>query len=254
VTGQRVAITAAANGIGLAIARAFAAEGANVHVCDADPVAVAALDEPGIVAAVVDVADGAALDAWLDGVLAALGGLDVLVNNAGVSGPTALVEDVAPAEWERCLAVGLTSHYRATARVVPAMKRAGAGSVICISSTAGLHGLGRRTPYAAAKWAVVGLAKSLAVELGPHGIRANAVCPGSVEGPRIRGVLERDAAARGIPVAEVVRETLEGQSITRFVAPEEIAAMCVFLASDVAAMVTGQAIAVDGHTEAFHTG
>jgi NAD(P)-dependent dehydrogenase (short-subunit alcohol dehydrogenase family) len=221
-------------------------------VCDADPDAVARAAGEGLGATVVDVTDLAALDAWLDGVLAAGDGLDVLVNNAGASGPTAPIEDITADEWQRCLAIGLTSHYRAAARVLPAMKRAGSGSIIEISSTAGLYGLGRRTPYASAKWAVIGLAKSLAVELGPHGIRVNAICPGSVEGPRIRGVIEREAAVRGVPAEDVRRETLAGQSIARFVEPEEIAAMCLFLASEEARMVTGQAIAVDGHTEAFH--
>lgn len=252
--GQKVAITAAASGIGLVIARAFAAAGADVHLCDVDRHAVDAIDAPGITAATVDVADGEALDAWLDRALLSLGGLDVLVCNAGISGPTAAVEDVAPADWERCLAVGLTSHYRACARVVPTMKEARSGSIVAISSTAGLFGVGRRTPYAAAKWGVIGLVKSLAVELGPYGVRANAVCPGSVEGPRIRGVLEREAEARGIHLDAVVEEALTGQSIRRFVAPEEVADLCLYLASDGARMINGQAIAVDGHTETFHIG
>ena len=250
----RVAITAAGSGIGLAIARAFAAQGDNVHVCDVDAGAVAAAAAEGLAAREVDVGDVAALDRWIDGVLDRLGGLDVLVNNAGIAGPTALVEDVEAGDWERCLAVGLTSHYRACARVVPAMKAARSGSIVNISSTAGQHGLGMRTPYAAAKWAVIGLTKSIAIELGPYGVRANAICPGSVDGPRMRAVIEREAAARGASADEVTREYVGGQSIARWVQPGEIADMCVFLASDAARMVTGQAIAVDGHTETFHIG
>jgi NAD(P)-dependent dehydrogenase (short-subunit alcohol dehydrogenase family) len=207
-----------------------------------------------LTAQAVDVADLPALDAWIDGVLDAMGGLDVLVNNAGIAGPTALIEDVSAADWERCLAVGLTSHYRTCARVIPAMKAARSGSIVNISSTAGQHGLGMRTPYAAAKWAVIGLTKSIAIELGAHNVRANAICPGSVDGERMRSVIEREAAARGAPVADVTREYVGGQSIARWVQPEEIADMCVFLASDAARMVTGQAIAVDGHTETFHIG
>ncbi|HEY7257671.1 MAG TPA: SDR family oxidoreductase [Gaiellales bacterium] len=248
----RVAITAAAGGIGLAIARTFAAQGDDVHVCDVDAAAVAAASAEGFAAAHVDVGDLAALDRWIDGVLDGLGGLDVLVNNAGIAGPTALVEDVAAEEWERCLAVGLTSHYRTCARVIPAMKAAHSGSIVNISSTAGQHGLGMRTPYAAAKWAVIGLTKSIAIELGPYGVRANAICPGSVDGERMRAVIEREAAARGASPEEVTREYVGGQSIARWVQPEEVADMCVFLASDAARMVTGQAIAVDGHTETFH--
>jgi NAD(P)-dependent dehydrogenase (short-subunit alcohol dehydrogenase family) len=250
----RVAITAAAGGIGLAIARAFAAQGGDVHLCDVDAAAVAAAAAEGLAASEADVGDIAALDRWIDGVLDRLGGLDVLVNNAGIAGPTALVEDVAAGDWERCLAVGLTSHYRMCARVIPAMKAARSGSIVNISSTAGQHGLGMRTPYAAAKWAVIGLTKSIAIELGPYGVRANAICPGSVDGPRMRAVIEREAAARGASSEEVTREYVGGQSIARWVQPEEIADMCVFLASDAARMVTGQAIAVDGHTETFHIG
>ncbi|HEX2378059.1 MAG TPA: SDR family oxidoreductase [Gaiellales bacterium] len=250
----RVAITAAGSGIGLAVARAFAARGDDVHLCDVDPAAVAAAAREGLTAQAVDVADLPALDAWIDGVLDAMGGLDVLVNNAGIAGPTALIEDVSAADWERCLAVGLTSHYRTCARVIPAMKAARSGSIVNISSTAGQHGLGMRTPYAAAKWAVIGLTKSIAIELGAHNVRANAICPGSVDGERMRSVIEREAAARGAPVDDVTREYVGGQSIARWVQPEEIADMCVFLASDAARMVTGQAIAVDGHTETFHIG
>jgi NAD(P)-dependent dehydrogenase (short-subunit alcohol dehydrogenase family) len=250
----RVAITAAASGIGLAIARAFAAHGAQVHVCDVDPAAVRAAGAEGLVATEVDVAVVDALDRWIDGALASLGGLDVLVNNAGIAGPTALVEDVGADEWERCIAVGLTSHYRTCARVIPAMKAAGDGSIINISSTAGQYGMGMRSPYAAAKWAVIGLTKSLAIELGPYGVRANTICPGSVDGDRMRSVIQREAAARGSSSEDVEREYVEGQSIARFVQADEIADMCRFLASDAARMVSGQAIAVDGHTETFHLG
>jgi NAD(P)-dependent dehydrogenase (short-subunit alcohol dehydrogenase family) len=250
----RVAITAAAGGFGLTVARAFAAQGADVHVCDVDADAVRAAAAEGLNASVVDVADGEALDRWTDAALAAGDGLDVLVNNAGIAGPTALIEDIAAGEWERSLAVSLTSHYRTCARVVPAMKAAGSGSIINISSTAGQYGIGLRAPYVAAKWAVIGLTKSLAIELGPHGVRANAICPGSVDGDRMRGVISREADARGAAAAEVEREYLEGQSIARFVQPAELADLCLFLASDASRMITGQAIAVDGHTETFHIG
>jgi NAD(P)-dependent dehydrogenase (short-subunit alcohol dehydrogenase family) len=250
----RVAITAAASGIGLAVARAFAAQGDDVHVCDVDTEAVASAAAEGLVATQVDVADLAALDRWIDGVLDRLGGLDVLVNNAGIAGPTALVEDVAAEEWEHCLAVGLTSHYRTCARVIPAMKVARSGSIVNISSTAGQVGLGMRAPYTAAKWAVIGLTKTLAIELGPYGVRANAICPGSVDGERMRSVIEREAAARGASSEEVTLEYVGGQSIARWVQPGEIADLCVFLASDAARMISGQAIAVDGHTETFHIG
>jgi len=252
--GTRVAITAAGSGIGLAVARAFAAQGARVHVCDVDVAAVRSAAAEGLTAAQVDVADPAAVDGWIDATLEALGGLDVLVNNAGIAGPTALVEDVAAEEWERCLAIGVTSHYRTCARVIPSMKAARAGSIINIASTAGQYGIGMRAPYVAAKWAVIGLTKTLAIELGPYDVRANAICPGSVDGIRMRDVIAREATARGASSEAVEREYLEGQSIARFVQPDEIADTCLFLASDAARMISGQAIAVDGHTETFHIG
>ena len=251
---QRVAITAACGGFGLVVAQAFAADGADVRVCDVDEAAVAAAAASGLPATRVDVADGDALDGWIDGVLSDLGGLDVLINNAGIAGPTALVEDIEPAEWERCLAIDLTSHYRTCARVVPVMKAAGSGSIINVSSTAGQLGMGMRSPYVAAKWGVIGLTKSLAIECGASGVRVNAICPGSVDGDRMRRVIAREAAARGASVESVQREYLSGQSISRFVSPSEVADLCLFLASDAARMVSGQAIAVDGHTETFHIG
>jgi NAD(P)-dependent dehydrogenase (short-subunit alcohol dehydrogenase family) len=253
-TPANVAITGAAGGFGLTMARAFAAQGAEVHVCDVDDAAVRSAAAEGLHASEVDVADLTALDWWIDGVLDACGGVDVLINNAGVAGPTALVEDIEPAEWQRCLAIDLTSHYRACARVIPTMKAARRGSIVNISSTAGLYGIGLRAPYVAAKWAVIGLTKTLAIELGPYGVRANAICPGSVDGDRMRGVIDRESAARGRPAQAVEREYLEGQSIARFVQPGDVADLCVFLASDAARMITGQAIAVDGHTETFHIG
>jgi NAD(P)-dependent dehydrogenase (short-subunit alcohol dehydrogenase family) len=252
MTAQRVAITAAGGGIGFAIAQAFAAQGADVHICDIDATAIAAADAQGLRASHVDVSDPEAVDRWIEDVLAMSGGLDVLVNNAGTSGPTALIEDVELAEWDRCLAIGLTSHYRTCARVAPAMKASKNGSIINISSTAGTYGIGMRAPYVATKWAVIGLTKTLAIELGGDGVRVNAICPGSVDGDRMRGVIEREAAARRASPDQVQREYLQGQSIARFVQPGEIADLCLFLASDDARMISGQVIAVDGHTETFH--
>lgn len=250
----RVLVTAGASGIGAAIAAAFRAGGALVSVADMDASAVAAAQQsdPGLQAVRVDVSKPDEVDAWIDGAVAAWGGIDVLVNNAGTAGPTALVEDVSVDEWRACLSISLDSHFFTARRVVPLLKAQGSGSIISISSTAGFYGFGLRTPYASAKWAVIGLTKSLAVELGPHGVRANAICPGSVEGPRMTRVIDAEAGMRGIDPQVVRDEYTQGQSIPRFVRPSEIADLCVFLASPGAAMINGQAIAVDGHTETFH--
>jgi NAD(P)-dependent dehydrogenase (short-subunit alcohol dehydrogenase family) len=247
-------ITAAAAGIGRAIAEAFVNDGATVHVCDVDGAAVEAMSAavPGCAARLVDVTDPAAFDMWFDEGLTALGGVDVFINNAGVKGPTALVEDIDPDEWRQCLAVCLDSHFFGARRAAPVMKAQRSGSIINVSSVAGLVGYGMRTPYAAAKWAVVGLTKSLAIELGPHNVRCNAICPGSVRGERIDRVIAAEAAERNVTVEEVTRSYLDGQSIKRFVEPREIAELCRFLASPAASMITGQAMGIDGHTETYH--
>jgi NAD(P)-dependent dehydrogenase (short-subunit alcohol dehydrogenase family) len=252
----RVMVTAGAAGIGAAIAAAFLDDGARVSVTDVDDdaMALALGSHPELHGVVCDVADEHAVDAWFGGVLAAGGGLDVLVNNAGIAGPTAYVEDVSYDEWRQCLAVGLDAQFLTSRRAARVMKDQGAGSIINISSTAGLVGYGMRTPYASAKWAVIGLTKSLAIELGAFGVRVNAICPGSVDGPRMRGVIAREAQVRGVDTETVSLEYTAGQSISRFVQPGEIADLCRFLASPAASMISGQAIAVDGHTETFHLG
>jgi len=251
---QRVVVTAGAAGIGRAIADAFAHEGAIVHVCDVDDAALAECrtSSPTIRATKVDLGDPTAVQQWMDMAIADLSGIDVLVNNAGAKGPTAFVEDVTVEEWRGCLTVGLESHFLCAGRVTLPMKAQGHGCIINISSTAGQYGYGMRTPYAAAKWAVIGLTKSLAVELGPYGVRCNAICPGSVRGPRMEAVIAAEAAQRRVAPTVVAEGYLAAQSIHRFVEATEIAAMCTFLASPAAAMISGQAIAVDGHTETFH--
>ena len=247
-------ITAAATGIGRSVVAAFVAQGARVHLCDVNEVALAECraNSPLVTASKVDLADAIAVDAWLDLAIDDLGGVDVLVNNAGIKGPTAFVEDVTLTEWRESLAIGLDTQFLCARRVAPLMKAQHGGSIINMSSMAGVYGYGRRTPYAAAKWAVIGFTKSLAIELGPHGVRCNAICPGSVAGDRMQTVIEAEAADRGVAPDVVETEYLGGQSIKRFVEPTEIADLCVFLASPASSMISGQAIGIDGHTEAYH--
>jgi NAD(P)-dependent dehydrogenase (short-subunit alcohol dehydrogenase family) len=250
----RVLVSAGASGIGVAIAGRFRADGARVSVCDRDDAAVSRMlgADPDLHGVVADVADGDALAGWVEGVVERWGGVDVLVNNAGIAGPTARVEDIDPADWRECLAVNLDSQFLLARLVVPSMKAQRDGVIVNISSTAGLYGYGMRTPYAASKWAVIGFTKSLAIELGPFGVRANAIAPGSVEGDRMSRVIEAEASARGLPAEAVEREYTQGQSIPRFVRPSEIADVCAFLASPAASMINGQVIAVDGNTETYH--
>ncbi len=251
--GPVALITGGATGIGRAIAEKFAAEGLRVHVCDSDREAVSRFraELPSATASVANVAQVAEVDALFDEIGQHYGRLDVLVNNAGVSGPTAPVEEIAPADWDRTIAVDLNGQFYCTRRAVPLLKAAGRGSIIFISSSAAFFGYPLRTPYTACKWALIGLAKTLAMELGPHRIRVNALCPGSVRGPRIDGVIERDAAKRGRSAAEIRRLYERQSSLRSFVSAEDIANTTFFLASAEGAMISGQAIGVDGHTESL---
>jgi NAD(P)-dependent dehydrogenase (short-subunit alcohol dehydrogenase family) len=253
---QRVMITAGAAGIGRAIAEAFCDNGAKVHVCDIDERALQSLVDqyPEVVASHLNVASEVEVNRWFDEALNDLKGLDVLVNNAGTKGPTGYVEDLALDDWQKCINVCLDAQFLCVKRAAPIMKNQRSGSIINISSTAGLYGYGLRTPYAAAKWAVIGFTKSLAVELGPYGVRANAICPGSVAGERMERVIKAEAESRNVSIDVVSKEYVQSQSIKRFVEPDEIADMCLFLASPASQIVSGQTIAVDGHTETFHIG
>ena len=244
---QRVVITAGGSGIGLEMARAFAATGAKVRVTDVDPAAVAALPST-IEGTVVNATDEDAMAAFFASAEADWGGLDVLCANAGIKGPTALIEDIALADWRACTAVNLDGAFLAAKYAAPLMKRARSGTMIFTSSTAGLFGYPNRAPYSAAKWAVIGLMKTAAMELGPFGIRANAIAPGSVEGPRMEAVLVAEAKAKGMTRDQVYEGYAKGTSMQSFVEAKDIANMAVFLASDGARLVSGQVIAVDGHT------
>jgi NAD(P)-dependent dehydrogenase (short-subunit alcohol dehydrogenase family) len=242
----RVLITAGGGGIGRAIAERFDAGGAQVWITD-----VALPDDlpPGWRANRCDVSDEAAMQAVFAQVAADWGGLDVLCANAGIAGPTALIEDIALDDWRRCVSVNLEGAFLAAKYTAPMMKAAGKGAILITSSTAGQYGYPNRAPYAAAKWAVIGLMKTLAMELGPHGIRANAICPGAVEGARMEGVLAREAAAKGMTRDQVYAGYAQGTSMRSFIEARDIAEMAFFLGSDAARMVSGQVIAVDGHTE-----
>jgi NAD(P)-dependent dehydrogenase (short-subunit alcohol dehydrogenase family) len=247
-------ITAAASGIGRSIAKAFHEEGAVVHICDANEDLLDAFREdfPDIAASRVNVRDEAEVDAWFDEALDDLGGLDVLVNNAGIKGPTAPIDDIELEEWRECIEVCLYAQFLCARRAAPVMKAEKAGLILNMSSNAGQFGFGNRTPYAAAKWGVIGLTKSLAIELGPFGVRCNAICPGAVAGDRINRVIESEAALRGVDAEVVAKELVSQQSLTRFTEPEEIANLCLFLSSPKAYMINGQDIAIDGHIETFH--
>lgn len=242
-------ITAAATGIGRAIAEAFLAHDCRVYVCDINEVALAefAAADSRVRTFSCNVAKHADVDRFFDSLQAELDVIDVFVNNAGIAGPVASLEDVEPADWDRTIATDLSSVFYCSRRAVPMLQSPG-GCVINLSSTAALFTCPSRAPYVASKWGVIGLTKTMAAELGPRGIRVNVICPGSVEGERIDRVISREATLQNKSEAEV-RQVLSGESaLGRMMKPEEIANTAIYLASDLATGVSGQVLAVDGHT------
>lgn len=249
--GLRVLVTAGAAGIGRAIAEAFAAHDARVYVCDisAEAVKNCRTEQPSIIAAEADVADEAAIDRLFDDIQERLGGLDVLVNNAGIAGPTSEVEKIDPREWRRTIDVNLNSHFYCTRRAVPMLKQSKEGAIVNISSVAGRLGYAYRLPYAATKWAVIGMTESLAKELGPSGIRVNAILPGVVAGPRIERVIADRAKALGVTYAEMEKQYIEKVSLRRMVTAEDVAQTALFLCSAAGRNISGQPISVCGNVE-----
>ncbi len=246
VRGKRVLITAGAGGIGRAMTDVFYKAGARVHICDVVQAAIDATVKtfPGVSATLADVSKLSDVDQLFADVTKHLGGLDCLINNAGIAGPTGKVEDIPVDEWERCIAVDLNAMFYCTRLAVPLIKAAGGGSVINLSSAAGRLAFPFRTPYSAAKWGVVGFSKSLSMEVGPDNIRVNAIQPGVVEGERIDRVIDAKAKALGISFEEQKKISLERVSMHRMVSPYDIANMALYLASDIGRNITGQAISV----------
>lgn len=250
--GLRVLISGAAAGIGAAIAQAFLDVGANVYICDVDPAAIdrAKTAHPQLHAGVADVSDSVQVDRIIDDARAKLGGLDLLINNAGIAGPTGAVEDLDPAEWERTIATNLNSQFYFLRKAVPLLKETSANpGIIAMASVAGRLGYAFRTPYAATKWAIVGMVKSLAIELGPNNVRVNAILPGVVEGERMDRVISARAESLGIGFDQMKGEYLQKISLRRMVTVHDVAAMALFLASPAGQNISGQAISVDGNVE-----
>lgn len=249
--GLIVLVTGGASGVGRTIAESFLARGASVHVCDASAANNGDFlsDNPTATASLCDVGDPQQVASAFDDLASQYDGLHVLVNNAGVAGPAGAAEDLDTDEWDRCIDVNLSGTFYVTRKAIPLLKQQDGGAIINVASNAGLFGCPHRSPYTASKWGIIGLTKTWAMELGQHNIRVNAVCPTSVEGERIEGVIEQDAARRGLTTEEI-RDVYQRQSSMRtFVTAEDVASMVVFLASDGAMRVSGQAIGIDGHTE-----
>ncbi|HEV2626887.1 MAG TPA: SDR family oxidoreductase [Xanthobacteraceae bacterium] len=253
IKGLRVVVTAGAAGIGREVARTFLREGAQVHICDVDRDALAALatSDPKLKAALCDISDREAATRFIDTAAGALGGLDCLINNAGIAGPTGRVDEIPPEEWDHTLAVNITGQFNCVRAALQYLAKSSNPSIINLSSVAGRLGFPLRTPYAASKWAVVGFTKSLAIELGPLNIRVNAIQPGAVEGDRIRRVFAAKAQVRGVSMQTVADEAMSHASIKEMIAPQQLADMMVFLASPRGRTVSGQAISICGDVQSL---
>ena len=251
--GLRVAISAGASGIGRSLAETFIAHQARVAICDIDDTALENFQtaHPGHVAFKADAGHEADIDAFFDRVEADWGGLDVLVNNAGIAGPTAAVEEIEPEDWRRTVDVNLNGQFYCARRAVPLLKRNSDGVIINVSSVAGRLGYAYRLPYAATKWAIVGMTQSLSLELGPAGIRVNALLPGIVEGPRMNRVIQARADELGIDFDTMKDRYLEKIALGRMVTHDDLAAMVLFLCSPLGRNISGQALSVCGHVSSL---
>ncbi|MEM9583997.1 MAG: SDR family oxidoreductase [Pseudomonadota bacterium] len=248
LSGAKVVVTAGASGIGREIVQAFVEEGAEVAICDVDRMALGVLraEMPGVHVTHCDVSDVEATAEFVRDAAKTMGGLDALVNNAGIGGPTARVEETDPHDWARCIDVCLTGQFNATRAAIPFLRDSKNGSVTNMSSAAGRMGFAMRSAYSAAKWGVIGFTKSLAIELGPDNIRANAILPGIVSGARQRRVMEARAQARGLSMQDVEAEAFSFTSLKEFVTARQLADQVLFLTSPKGRMISGQSIAVDG--------
>jgi NAD(P)-dependent dehydrogenase (short-subunit alcohol dehydrogenase family) len=246
-----VVIIAGASGIGREIAGAYDREKCNVFVCDISDSFIQSFknDYPNIFIKKTDVSVYDDVAGFFKQVKKEEHSIDVLVNCAGIAGPTASLEDIDPGDWDQTIRVNLNGMFYCLKEAIPLLKISEQSSIINIASSASFFGFPLRSPYTAAKWAVIGLTKTLAMELGSDGIRVNAICPGSVRGKRINRVIEADALEQGKTVEEIEKLYLAQVSMKTFVEPEDVANLAMFLSSDLGRFISGQAIGLDGHTE-----
>lgn len=253
IEGLRVIVTAGASGIGRSIADMLIANGAKVAVCDVSDDFLHDFRKayPDAYAVKADVASDDDVEALFAGAEKVLGGLDALVNNAGIAGPTGRVEEIKPADWRRCIEVCLTGQFLCAHFAVPLIRKTGGGAIVNMSSAAGRFGYAFRTPYSSAKWGVIGLTQSLAKEVGPDNIRVNAVLPGIVDGPRMQGVIRARAEQVGVSYDEMEERYLEKVSLRRMVSQDDVAGMVMFLLSPAGRNISGQSLGVCGNVEAL---
>jgi NAD(P)-dependent dehydrogenase (short-subunit alcohol dehydrogenase family) len=255
ISNKKVLITAGATGIGKATAIALMNAGAQVHVCDIDAAALEVFKQqyPQLSTSVTNVTQPDAVAQMFDLLDRVFSGkLDFLVNNAGISGPAGPLESLDIDAWKATFDVNLHATFYVSKHAIPLLKQQG-GAIMNLSSTAGLFGYPMRSPYACAKWAIVGLSKTMAMELGPFNIRVNCICPGAVNGERMDRVVSSIAEATGESLEKVRLDNVKNTSLSTFVDAEDIANMISFSFSDLGAKISGQSLTVDGDTHSLAT-
>ena len=251
---KNIIISAAADGIGWAIAKSCLEKGCSVYLSDINQQKIDEINEHPLINKKifidnVDANNPDSVEKYFDGIKEKTLTIDALINNVGIAGPTGPMEGLSISNWKNTIEVNINSHFYFTKYAIPLLKANNGGSIINISSTAGLFGFPLRTPYAASKWAVIGITKSLAIELGDFNVRVNAICPGSVSGDRMKRVIEAKAKSIGIPAEELQQDYESMVSLKTFVDKEDIANMALFLISNEAKRISGQVMTVDGNTE-----
>jgi NAD(P)-dependent dehydrogenase (short-subunit alcohol dehydrogenase family) len=246
-----VVITAGASGIGKKIAKAFVEQNCNVFICDIarQHIETFKAEFPNVYIQKADVSVFNEVRDFFQQVDSQVDCIDVLVNSAGIAGPTARLEDVDPKDWAKTIDININGMFHCLKEGIPLIKKSKNPSIVNIASTASFFGFPLRSPYATGKWATIGMTKTLAMELGPFGIRVNAICPGSVSGKRIERVIEADAKEQGKTIEEIKGLYVKQVSMKTFVEPEDVANLILFLVSPLGRYISGQAIGLDGHTE-----
>ncbi len=250
---KKVIISAGASGIGWATTKVCISRGAKVFLCDINEKLINKINKNKkyknkIFAYECDASNESDVIDFFSKILKKTKKIDALINNIGIAGPTGTLEKLNSGEWERTLKVNVVSHFYFLKQAIPIIKKNKAGSIINLSSGAGIMGFPLRSPYAASKWAIVGLTKTLAMELGKFKIRVNAICPGTIKGDRMKRVVRDKAKFLKISQNMVEKEFISMASMNSWVYEDDIGKMCAFLISSDSEKISGQIIGVDGNT------
>ena len=251
---KKVIISAGASGIGWSAAKLFLIRGATVYICDINKKLLKKTkkhpqNNKKLFSYECDASNENQVSAFFKQVSRKTKKIDALINNVGIAGPTGSLEKLKSKDWENTLHVDVNSHFYFTKNAIPLIKKSKNGSIVNISSTAGILGFPLRSPYAASKWAIIGVTKTLAMELGKFNIRVNAVCPGTIKGNRMKRVIKDKAKFTKVSAKTVEKDFVSMSSMKQWILEEDIGKMCSFLISDESSKVSGQVISVDGHTE-----